>query len=373
MNRLVILGNGFDLAHGLPTSYNHFLSWYWKKVNAIAWDGNAFVYEDDFISAKSWSEVPDCLSLADFEKIFNNGENGKHYSYKNAFFIQICQIQNFQNWVDIEEYYKLQLSAAFHQSTNREKQIKTLNEQFGKVRELFGEYLNEVIPNFESENLYQIGMNHILNNWVEGLSFTSAFSESVPHHLKDIEEFQELMAGKRYKEDDGRTMVLNFNYTDTVRQYIRESSKVAVNYIHGHRAHENYPIVFGYGDESDELFPKLEVANENSYLQFTKSASYLTTSNYTNLMNFVESKPFFVQVLGHSMAISDRTLLKTIFEHDNCKYIFMFYHERVDGTTDFFDKSANIARHFSDKKMLRKKVAPKVFCCRLPQKVSNVQ
>jgi hypothetical protein len=25
MNRLAIIGNGFDLAHGLPTSYGHFI------------------------------------------------------------------------------------------------------------------------------------------------------------------------------------------------------------------------------------------------------------------------------------------------------------------------------------------------------------
>lgn len=28
MNRLILLGNGFDLAHGLPTSYNDFILWY---------------------------------------------------------------------------------------------------------------------------------------------------------------------------------------------------------------------------------------------------------------------------------------------------------------------------------------------------------
>lgn len=86
-------------------------------------------------------------------------------------------------------------------------------------------------------------------------------------------------------------------------------------------------------------------------------------------MNFVESNNFIVEVMGHSLAISDRTLLKTIFENENCQYIFMYYHQREDGTTDFFDKSVNISRHFSDKKMMRKKVAPEVFCCPLPQNV----
>ena len=36
MNRLVLIGNGFDLAHGLKTSYQDFINWYWdQRLNDI--------------------------------------------------------------------------------------------------------------------------------------------------------------------------------------------------------------------------------------------------------------------------------------------------------------------------------------------------
>ena len=36
MNRLVIIGNGFDMAHGLKTSYKDFINWYWeRRLNAM--------------------------------------------------------------------------------------------------------------------------------------------------------------------------------------------------------------------------------------------------------------------------------------------------------------------------------------------------
>ena len=36
MNRLVIIGNGFDMAHGLKTSYMDFINWYWEqRLNAL--------------------------------------------------------------------------------------------------------------------------------------------------------------------------------------------------------------------------------------------------------------------------------------------------------------------------------------------------
>lgn len=31
MNRIILIGNGFDLAHGLPTRYEDFINWYWEK------------------------------------------------------------------------------------------------------------------------------------------------------------------------------------------------------------------------------------------------------------------------------------------------------------------------------------------------------
>ena len=31
MNRIIIVGNGFDLAHGLKTKYEDFINWYWKQ------------------------------------------------------------------------------------------------------------------------------------------------------------------------------------------------------------------------------------------------------------------------------------------------------------------------------------------------------
>ena len=45
MNRLVLIGNGFDLAHGLKTNYEDFIYWYWKsrilnsyEVRSNEWD-----------------------------------------------------------------------------------------------------------------------------------------------------------------------------------------------------------------------------------------------------------------------------------------------------------------------------------------------
>ncbi len=46
MNRLVIIGNGFDMAHALKTSYKDFINWYWeRRIDAFA--GNTSKVSDD--------------------------------------------------------------------------------------------------------------------------------------------------------------------------------------------------------------------------------------------------------------------------------------------------------------------------------------
>lgn len=34
MNRIILIGNGFDLAHGLPTGYAHFIDDYWIQYGS---------------------------------------------------------------------------------------------------------------------------------------------------------------------------------------------------------------------------------------------------------------------------------------------------------------------------------------------------
>jgi hypothetical protein len=35
MNRIILIGNGFDLAHGLKTTYNDFIDNYWDKKTEL--------------------------------------------------------------------------------------------------------------------------------------------------------------------------------------------------------------------------------------------------------------------------------------------------------------------------------------------------
>ena len=64
--------------------------------------------------------------------------------------------------------------------------------------------------------------------------------------------------------------------------------------------------------------------------------------------------------MGHSCGISDRTLLNTLFENDNCVSIQVFYHKKENDEDNYSDVVRNISRNFTNKKVMREKVVNKM-------------
>ena len=158
-----------------------------------------------------------------------------------------------------------------------------------------------------------------------------------------------------------RIMLLNFNYTNTADLYLRKNERFVINHIHGN-LNEPDSVIFGYGDELDENYKKILEKNDNEYLRNIKSVKYLESSNYRNLLEFMESSPYQIFIMGHSCGNSDRTLLNTLFEHRNCVSIKPFYHKWDDGTDNYMELVQNISRNFTDMKLMRDRVVNKTFC-----------
>lgn len=163
MNRLVIIGNGFDLAHGLPTGYCDFINWYWKKVfsNLSAKQNDTTKYSDQLIEFTIvFSSMMPIKVLDDYKNVDNlirfkaflnemyslfprNRGFTHNLKYKNQFFKAINDSHYFQNWVDIENEYYVLLKKCLDEKDN--SKVKKLNEEFEQVKNLLEEYLNSEI------------------------------------------------------------------------------------------------------------------------------------------------------------------------------------------------------------------------------------
>ncbi|MBP4140931.1 hypothetical protein J3S90_03870 [Flavobacterium sp. P4023] len=404
MNRLIIIGNGFDLEHGLPTSYKDFIDDYWKNIKSSS-------HEDEFISFQNiakdvkFDEISNLSRLSKLimkydEKIkFENAEIYREYGnnlmtgkylredilvYKNDFFKLINQ-KNVENWVDIENEYFILLKKIIKSEhiknyvskeiliNEQKSQTKKLNNEFEQVKILLEKYLNDRVLNVFDLQMSSFSRTES-SKFQKLITPVGMFSNKLDllneFHEKDHKEIEgQLNESKGIGKNQSRVQILNFNYSRTPIRYSNNTAdEIEVNFIHGIIGNKDEnKINFGFGDEMDEDYKIIENINDNEYLRNFKSFLYLQNSNYKSLLDFIENDKFQIYIMGHSCGLSDRTLLNTVFEHDNCRSIKVFYHEREDGTDNYTEIIQNISRHFNKKKLMREKIVNKTLCQPLPQ------
>lgn len=100
MNRIILIGNGFDLAHGLPTSYKSFIDYYWEDFSTKARACMSKGYDNEHIIFKT-----DKQTLA---HIITNDSNTQ-YSFNKL----EDQIKYFKVWGGLELRSVLLLKISF--------------------------------------------------------------------------------------------------------------------------------------------------------------------------------------------------------------------------------------------------------------------
>lgn len=325
MNKLVLIGNGFDLSHGLKTKYIDFILWYLNKVAQKLVKESK--YSDSLIEASMPYRID---SLIEFKSINDFHEFRRLYSdikfnYRFEFFESLIKKVDDPNWVNIESEYYLALLGLFRKLEKGnierheyvDKRVVDLNNCFNAIKEYLHEYL--VIVDKSKKTM---------NSEIAKLF---------------IDEF-----GQNGSTDNGKILFLNFNYTSTIELYsdIINHNNYKINYIHGKLNDKSNPIIFGYGDEMDTYYQKIERLNSNEFLRNFKSFGYFKTSNYQQFSRFLDSGTFRVYILGHSCGISDRILINSIVEHSKCSSIKIYYYDKGNGDNDFFEKTQELSRHF---------------------------
>lgn len=323
MNQLVIIGNGFDLAHGMKTSYNDFIFWYLNKLlnhlleNQTYHDANLEMSINARFQDRKHFNI---TTFAEFNKHISHMGNYKTKEIWNPYFKILLKSFN-KGWVDIESFYYQQLVQIYKMQKsppidrNIDKHLKELNAFINCLKDNLVTYLNEI-------NEITISRNKIISNNLETRIFATDRINNV--------------------------LFANFNYTNTVELYSNASmaGKIQTVHIHGNIKDTKNPIIFGYGDEVDEYYSKIEETGNDLYLENIKSYWYLKTSNYRRIISYLQAEHYEVKILGHSCGLTDRVLLSEIFTHKNCAEIELLYHDKGKGENDYQERTFAIGRQF---------------------------
>lgn len=174
MNKLVIVGNGFDLAHGLPTSYSDFIDDFWKCLKdnyekeeiKLVVDINPSYYR--FLVYNPINNFEDFISNLEeyckeynykFDKIkhlyFTDSSQSTYiFKFTNSFFKKVNNKKAIENWVDIENLYYSELKKIVkaeklqtHESDEdwlrvKRNKIESLNNELEQIKKLLIKYLD---------------------------------------------------------------------------------------------------------------------------------------------------------------------------------------------------------------------------------------
>lgn len=360
MNRLVIVGNGFDLAHGVESGYSSFLIWLLNKELKNSYDDiESIAYKELFTVEKSIEpkhvfsdfEVKSihelhCKENIRFENDFSFlrsrvNRSSQHWK-KTEDFLIIIKSQLFNSllytngWADIERsYFDLLIKIYNNDPSNSLKSLDKLNADLELIKLGLIEYL-------EVEEKRADILNGPLNKLLRSLyfdtfysNFNSKIAERHRYHFSNLKEVN--------------VFYLTFNYTNVLKRFLAEHTiESEVIPIHGTLL-DAESVIFGYGDDSNKYNNDLEELNIDEYLKNFKSNYYANNENYLKLLELIGRDLFDVVVIGHSLGLSDRVLFRTIFEHDNCKFIHLSH----TGGDSHMRKRIALSRHFGDKTKFR--------------------
>ncbi|MFT5725033.1 MAG: hypothetical protein ACI9JN_002156 [Bacteroidia bacterium] len=356
MHRLVIIGNGFDLAHGLKTSFTSFIINYFQhkfrdlfncepKIDSQR-GGGENILSSDFISinypsnlhGKLKEKFSAMIDLDSLEKI--RGITAQTpitvINIKSRLLSRLINNQS-ENWSDIEwQYFRL-----LNDFVLKPDEIKNLNSDLKDMTTHLQQYISNETKSCSPIKAYRSKFRHIVSQ-------DSKYS----------------------------TLILNFNYSNTLQIYNGSIQNCAIANIHGTIDDTTSKIVFGYGDETTDEYKRLENLNDYHLLKNIKSFHYRFSPEYNKILRFINQdipggnrkEGFKVDILGHSCGISDRVLLKEIFEMENCKEIIIHPHDKYNSLEDnFLQTYINISRHFDHNVTMRHKVQELRVTLRMPQ------
>lgn len=287
MKNIIIIGNGFDRAHDLPTSYVDFI--------------------DDFILSELKDENSDLLVpfvLYSLGKIANKTSPKKQGVYidkekkshrfmtMNFFLVDLLkQQQNGRDWCDIEGFYYEAL-----QKIN-ERDLEKFQNDFKLIKQKLIDYLNflniKAIPNDNFKHFF--GHNYFCN--------------------------------------PKNNLILNFNFTDTLEKlYSNELTSFKINQVHG--ALGNLPeneIVFGHDISRQAYDEYISEGKHDKFFDNIKFLKYRLNSSLEDLNSFLdEFEPFNLFIIGHSCSISDKIMLETILSNPELNQVSIFYYKEPE-------------------------------------------
>lgn len=372
MNMLII-GNGFDLAHERPTTYADFLQFLYYILSAKEYLGDKAEFESHLV-IKSPTVRQYILSSFDTRKnpkseYVGNTNNAIQELYncldKNVWYEYFSAIWredsiNGKNWIDFEQEILEVINFFDHKITNKYEAISKLQ----------GDSVNEKIKHFWSLFYVKIQQENVQRcTWSD---FIDKTYQDLQDLVRCLEIYLDDCVGKmpiqQFSPDIQKTKidyVLNFNYTAIPTEVY--PSLINTHPIHG-CARTNRPavknnMILGVNEywEGDD---KNTHTNFNLYKKFVQRIIKETGIDYKRILRYMQSEdnkrktvlegknsdsPYInhFYIFGHSLDVTDGDIFREIIKTDDADTT-IFYKDKQQQANQI----ANLSKVLGQAKLL---------------------
>lgn len=353
MNYLVI-GNGFDLAHGLPTTYQDFLSFVdsflVRAGEKTAKEEKTYIsnavdeYLCDLLSSVSKEEVKN-----EYLETLNDNSWIRHFNRVN--------IKN--GWIDFEA------------------EISRVIQTLDAAREYVYNQVKDNREEYRLEQWHCDVLKHLLNNekldchyYSVTLDFFRLFPDRLYSDLNRLTRALELYLSDCVNSiritdlksdilDNPVDYLISFNYTNTYERVYKPLDASHYDYLHG-KARVNSSIdecnlVLGI----DEYLSKPACDTDNEYIKFKKFFQRIykrTGCEYVKWIERMEKNPLnkrpktiehHIYIYGHSLDITDKDILSRLIRIDNMKTTIFYYSKEA-----YANQIANLVKVLGEENLI---------------------
>lgn len=344
MNILVI-GNGFDLAHELPTRYTNFLEFFINLIPMCSSYKN-FDFED-----YKTVYLNDCLLNKQIEKVSEYTYKVKNdifgieikysmlkdifeYVNHNFWIYYFVQLDKNENWIDFERdiFQVIQSIDDDMQGKNFYGQIDFLSNFYLNMEFLYP--TNSIIDingkKQKAKITYQKLRNELhidLNRLIRALEiYILQYIEKI--NIKVISpDIKEIVLKKN---NIIPTKVISFNYTNTFEKLYDKKKRMEYDYIHGKADIDNTIETNNMVLGIDEYLPDDRRNKDIEFIAFKKfyQRIYKETGckykEWVDKIRLNKEQSHNLYIFGHSLDVTDKDVLRDLILNDNV-YTTIFY------------------------------------------------
>ncbi len=380
---ILVLGNGFDLALKLPTSYNDFLK-FAKAMKEFAQKPSEF----DFANMKRFDIDYKVIQLIK-EDAGNRTNNlfsyvKKFESIKENFWLYYFELKQEDlkryskvRWIDFEE----EISKVGKEITTIvEKNSNHLDAEIGTNAPAY--ILSFMRDCFDMK--YYRDIHDKICGDLDYLRWLLNFYLSRYVNRLDVDNYPPVLNNDLDNNDDIR--IISFNYTNTVERCFGKYVK-NIDYIHGLAGENEGDIVFGGKFDSDEnsflelskAFQRVKYPTKYDYIRWLnevkeskqkkiddKNSKLLQESNMTVILDRLSKGADKMIIFGHSLGMTDSDIIGRLFSVDNMNIKVYCHVKKTESAIDESDKNEiirNLHRILKEGEVEERKAEGKLEFC----------